>query len=495
MPGSIKITDIQPPVTTPLFLQVAVGKREYSGNIGQDAFSFPVTSLRDSMVMTLYDADKELVSKTDVNTKAIVELGMMDVVFSLHSGRTIILQLKFLLSDEDRKRVQEMRNSAVKRKQQELLANGYKLRFQDIPSPKEQNEDIPDIPGKEDQLTLRKSMSLDDLKERDALSRVTVDSDLTASKELPLRSGGSTSMLEGPIDTESKKGQGKSSSAVKKMISAFESSSPQVPHSIPRIKSESSLEGVSVSSDTSTNSSIKPPTPGASLSTRIDLVAGTSGKVTITSADASSSLRKSGKQVMFGNKKPATSRQAGVSNPSESRRRTSSRRDRTSKTSMGDSDSIRSEKHSAEKHRHRSIGAYLSEQQKTIPSAAASSITWIHPHVCITTASRQLRNRLNHLLPLMITWKNGDVELVDLTLAHNLLSIRFLNGRVVLRNDHRLVLGCDRSCSLVDMSSLVEVFHFHDFFFCRCNYFSYFTPKHICMNTITKTASAEMQPQ
>jgi hypothetical protein len=45
---------------------------------------------------------------TDVNTKAIVELGTMDVVFSLHSGGTIILQLRFLLSDEDRKRVQEM---------------------------------------------------------------------------------------------------------------------------------------------------------------------------------------------------------------------------------------------------------------------------------------------------------------------------------------------------------------------------------------------------
>uniref|UniRef100_A0ACD5TCX3 Uncharacterized protein n=1 Tax=Avena sativa TaxID=4498 RepID=A0ACD5TCX3_AVESA len=393
MPGSIKISDIQPPLTTPLFLQVAVGKRVYSGNIGQDAFSFPVTSLRDSMVMTLYDADKELVSKTDVNTKEIVELGMMDVVFSLHSGRTIILQLKFLLSDEDRKRVQEMRNSAVKRKQQELLANGYKLHLQDSPSPKEQKEDIPDIPGKEDQLTLPKSISLDDLKERDVLSRVTVDSDLTASKELLPQSGGSTSMLEGPIDTESKKGLGKSSSAVKKMISAFESSSPQGVPSVPRIKSESSLEGMSVSSETSTSLSIKPPTLGTPLN-----VSGRTGTGLV--ADTGSSSR-SGKQVMFADKRPATTRLAAVSNTSESRRRSSSRRDRTTKTSMGDSDSIRSEKCSAEKHRRRSIGAYSSEQQQQTnrSSAATSSITWIHPHVCITTASRELRNLvdLEHL--------------------------------------------------------------------------------------------------
>ncbi|XP_051210671.1 uncharacterized protein [Lolium perenne] len=424
MPGSIQISDIQPPVTPPLFLQVTVGKREYSGNIGQDGFSFPVTSLRDSMVMTLYDAGKDLVSKTEVNTRAIVELGTMDAVFSLDSGGAIILQLRFLLSDEDRKRIQEMRNSVVKRKQQELLGNGHELYFQ------EQAEEISDIASKGDHLMLRKSMKLDDLKERDASSVVSValpnehseeisdiaskGDQLTLRKSLSLddlkdsyvpsvaslgsRAIGSNDLvLEGPIDIDSKKGQGKESrlsSAVKKMITAFESSSPQAPHSIPRIKSESSLEGVSVSSETSTNSSIKPHTSGASLSMQRDLSAGTSGKVTITSADTVSSSR-SGKQVMFGKKKPATSRQTGVSSTSESRRRSSSRRERTAKTSMGDNDLIRS----AEKHRSRSIGAYLPEQQQTDRLAAASSITWIHPHVCITTASRQLRNLvdLEHL--------------------------------------------------------------------------------------------------
>ena len=153
--------------------------------------------------MMLYNADKELVSKTglfvvgslspssvyhlhacqltrvaiflqiitEVKTKLIVELGTMDAVFTLDSGGTIILQLQFFLSDEDRKRIQEMvrcffydlcyfheslknyfswkvqfklkytvyvfllflfiqRNSVMKRKQQELLGNGDEFYFQ-----------------------------------------------------------------------------------------------------------------------------------------------------------------------------------------------------------------------------------------------------------------------------------------------------------------------------------------------------------------------------
>ncbi|VAH11706.1 unnamed protein product [Triticum turgidum subsp. durum] len=406
MPGSIRISDVQPPVTAPLFLQgllvssdftllfpllhtscllmschldaVNAGKKEYSGDIGQHGFSLPVTSIRDSMVMMLYNADKELVSKTEVKTKLIVELGTMDAVFTLDSGGTIILQLQFFLSDEDRKRIQEMRNSVMKRKQQELLGNGDELYFQgalfltngfqilseDGPLPKEHAEDIPGIPSK------------DDLKKRVVFSETSVDSDMVASKDPPLQIGGTTSMLEGPIDADSKKGQGKpksrSSSAVKKMISAFESSSPQGLPSVPRIRSESSLEEMpSVScSETSTNPSRKPPTPGAS----------------VDAPGRTQTGPRPGKQAMIiGNKKPSTSfGKTGPLNTQESRRR-------SSRQSAGASDMIRPEKRSAEKRRRRSIGTYSSEQQVN-PCGATSIVTWInHPHVCITTASRQLK--------------------------------------------------------------------------------------------------------
>jgi hypothetical protein len=59
-------------------------------------------------------------------------------------------------------------------------------------------------------------------------SEVNVDSDLAVSKHLPLGSAGNISRLEGPVHIDSKKGQGRANSAVKKMISAFKSSSPQV---------------------------------------------------------------------------------------------------------------------------------------------------------------------------------------------------------------------------------------------------------------------------
>ncbi|XP_044985294.1 uncharacterized protein LOC123452655 [Hordeum vulgare subsp. vulgare] len=396
MPGSIRIADIQPPLTVPLFLQVKLGKKEYSGNVGQDGFSFPVTSLRDSMVLSLYDADKELVSKTEVKTRSIVELGSTDVVFNLDSGGQIILQLQFLLSDEDRKRIQEMRNSVMKRKQQELFGNDDELYFQDSTAPKEQPEEISDIPSKEDRLTLRKSMSTDDLKGRAVFSEISIGTNTAAPKNPPLQ----TSTSEGPIDIKrlppksdigSKRGQGeqqdrRSSSAVKKMISAFESSSPQVPPLVPRIKSEGSLEGMLSDKSPTT---VAP--PNVSGHTR------TGGKVTVTSGDIGSEPR-SGRRAttIIGNKKASASRQAGgLLNAQESRRRSSSRRDRAAKTSMGES----AEK---QKHHRRSVAP--------THSGTTSSIAWStgHPHICITTASRQLKDLVG--LEHLNSMKNAEAE-------------------------------------------------------------------------------------
>ncbi|KAE8789302.1 hypothetical protein D1007_36553 [Hordeum vulgare] len=383
-------TYIQPPLTVPLFLQVNLGKKEYSGNVGQDGFSFPVTSLRDSMVLSLYDADKELVSKTEVKTRSIVELGSTDVVFNLDSGGQIILQLQFLLSDEDRKRIQEMRNSVMKRKQQELFGNDDELYFQDSTPPKEQPEEISDIPSKEDRLTLRKSMSTDDLKGRAVFSEISIGMNTAAPKNPPLQ----TSTSEGPIDIKrlppksdigSKRGQGeqqerRSSSAVKKMISAFESSSPQGPPLVPRIKSEGSLEGMLSDKSPTT---VAP--PNVSGHTR-----------TVASGDIGSEPR-SGRRAttIIGNKKASASRQAGgLLNAQESRRRSSSRRDRAAKTSMGES----AEK---QKHHRRSVAQ--------THSGTTSSIAWTgHPHICITTASRQLKDLVG--LEHLNSMKNVEAE-------------------------------------------------------------------------------------
>ncbi|KAF6992522.1 hypothetical protein CFC21_009507 [Triticum aestivum] len=133
------------------------------------------------------------------------------------------------------------------------------------------------------------------------------------------------------------------------MSSAFESGSPQGSPSVPRIKSEGSLEGML---SASTNPSDK-----------------SSGRAT----------------TIISNKKPSVSRQARLLNAKESRRRSSSRRGGAAKTSMGES---------AEKQNHhrRSIGPMRSDATSSIACTG-------HPRICITTASRQLKDifGLEHL--------------------------------------------------------------------------------------------------
>lgn len=104
--------------------------------------------------------------------------------------------------------------------------------------------------------------------------------------------------------------------------------------------------------------------------------------------------------AIIGDKKPSTSRQVGPSNTHDSRRWSSSRRDGAARQNMGANDTIHPEKRSAEKRRRRSTGTYSSPEQQTNRSAETSSVAWIsHPHLCITTVSRQLKDivDLEHL--------------------------------------------------------------------------------------------------
>uniref|UniRef100_A0A0E0PJA2 Uncharacterized protein n=1 Tax=Oryza rufipogon TaxID=4529 RepID=A0A0E0PJA2_ORYRU len=351
--------------TAPLFLQVVLGKREYNGSIGQGEFSFPVTSLRESMVMLLYNADRSLISQagvfqlvhcsffllsqhkyellpvltnnpqitTELKMKAVVESGTMDVDFSLDNGGSIILRLQFLLSDEDRRRVQEMRNSAVKRKQQELLSDGYVLSQDSLLS--KQVENISNISREGDESSVRKSMSLDDLQEKAVFSAIIVDPQMKDTKESPEQSG--------------------SNSAVQKMISAFQSSSPQSSSD----KSSSSLATQDVSGHTEAG-----------------LVAGTSGKMQLPPGDKSFSNKRSN----------ATEQQAVLSTTSEGRIRRLFREKDLDNSEMVITVQNRSKKRSMPKRRRAAIGPY--------------SLEHMHPHVCITTASRQLRELVELEPPL-----------------------------------------------------------------------------------------------
>uniref|UniRef100_A0A0D9ZW08 Uncharacterized protein n=1 Tax=Oryza glumipatula TaxID=40148 RepID=A0A0D9ZW08_9ORYZ len=293
----------------------------------------PVTSLRESMVMLLYNADRSLISQAELKMKAVVESGTMDVDFSLDNGGSIILRLQFLLSDEDRRRVQEMRNSAVKRKQQELLSDGYVLSQDSLLS--KQVENISNISREGDESSVRKSMSLDDLQEKAVFSAIIVDPQMKDTKESPEQSG--------------------SNSAVQKMISAFQSSSPQSSSD----KSSSSLATQDVSGHTEAG-----------------LVAGTSGKMQLPPGDKSFSNKRSN----------ATEQQAVLSTTSEGRIRRLFREKDLDNSEMVITVQNRSKKRSMPKRRRAAIGPY--------------SLEHMHPHVCITTASRQLRELVELEPPL-----------------------------------------------------------------------------------------------
>nr|XP_023914091.1 uncharacterized protein LOC112025649 isoform X2 [Quercus suber] len=69
----------------------------------------------------LLDADGIKISHAGVEIKSIVEKGLWDDLFPLEGGGHIHMKLQFVLSEEERSRIRMMRESALKKKQDELL--------------------------------------------------------------------------------------------------------------------------------------------------------------------------------------------------------------------------------------------------------------------------------------------------------------------------------------------------------------------------------------
>ncbi|WOL20410.1 hypothetical protein Cni_G29215 [Canna indica] len=135
MPGTIQISVlefVEPPPSALLThtddkasfflsLKVTTGKREYQ-TMGKRELSFPVVSLRDNLVVMVYGSDGNLVSQTaEFKTISVVEKGTLDGSFSLEGGGIVHLRLQFILSEEERLRVHELRNSKLKRNDGDLL--------------------------------------------------------------------------------------------------------------------------------------------------------------------------------------------------------------------------------------------------------------------------------------------------------------------------------------------------------------------------------------
>ncbi|XP_025012245.1 uncharacterized protein LOC8272541 isoform X3 [Ricinus communis] len=126
MPGIIQVSVLEfmalpssPPLSQ-MSIKVSMGKRYYQTR-DKGEFSFPLTTLRDKLIVTLQDAQGKEVSYTVIETRLVIEKGIWDDIFQLEGGGHVHLKLQFVLSEEDRQRIRIMRESALRKKHDELL--------------------------------------------------------------------------------------------------------------------------------------------------------------------------------------------------------------------------------------------------------------------------------------------------------------------------------------------------------------------------------------
>ncbi|KAI3919170.1 hypothetical protein MKX01_018809 [Papaver californicum] len=127
MPGTIQVSvlellDFPSSSSSTISIKVSMGKREFR-TWDKGDFSFPLTTLRENIVVTIHDAEGKELSRTGVATVSVVEKGILDDFFVLEGGGRLHMKLQFILNSVERKRIQELRETALKKKQEELLIN------------------------------------------------------------------------------------------------------------------------------------------------------------------------------------------------------------------------------------------------------------------------------------------------------------------------------------------------------------------------------------
>ncbi|KAI3714572.1 hypothetical protein L6452_21528 [Arctium lappa] len=122
MPGSIQVSvlDFKELPSSSNFVKVSLGKVEHEAG-EKGTFSFPLTNLRDNLIITIMDSEGNQVAHSGVRTISIIEKGIWDDLFPIEGGGLIHMKLQFVLSDEERKRIRSMREYAMKKKQDEIL--------------------------------------------------------------------------------------------------------------------------------------------------------------------------------------------------------------------------------------------------------------------------------------------------------------------------------------------------------------------------------------
>ncbi|KAI3975406.1 hypothetical protein MKX01_004493 [Papaver californicum] len=125
MPGTIQVSvldllDFPSSSSSTISIKVSMGKREFR-TWDKGDFSFPLTTLRENIVVMIHDAEGKELSRTGVATMSVVEKGILDDFFVLEGGGRLHMKLQFILNSVERNRIQELREIALKKKQEEIL--------------------------------------------------------------------------------------------------------------------------------------------------------------------------------------------------------------------------------------------------------------------------------------------------------------------------------------------------------------------------------------
>ncbi|XP_048442981.1 uncharacterized protein LOC103943989 isoform X2 [Pyrus x bretschneideri] len=122
MPGTIKVSVLEfiDLPSSSISIKVSMGQRECQAWDKGD-FTFVLTSLRDNLVVLLQDSEGNEISHAGVEVKSIVEKGLWEDLFPLNEGGFVRMKLQFVLNEEERNRIRMMRESALKKKQGELI--------------------------------------------------------------------------------------------------------------------------------------------------------------------------------------------------------------------------------------------------------------------------------------------------------------------------------------------------------------------------------------
>ncbi|XP_024017259.1 uncharacterized protein LOC21409892 [Morus notabilis] len=126
MPGTILVSVLELmdlPFSSPsstISIKVSMGKKGYQ-TWDKGELSFPLTTLRDNLVVVIQDSEGNEISHAGVETKLIVEKGIWDDIFPLEGGGHVQMKLQFVLNEDERNRIRLMRESAMKKKHGELL--------------------------------------------------------------------------------------------------------------------------------------------------------------------------------------------------------------------------------------------------------------------------------------------------------------------------------------------------------------------------------------